>query len=414
MAVPSGLPTELDYVVLLFALFVVPRMLQRYRLPAAVSAVGLGALAGMGFGLFTGDATVRLLAALGIVALFLFAGLEVDLIDLRREARVILQHLAIATGLLAFTTVLAHVALRLEWRPAALVALALLTPSTGFILDSLPTLGVSRDERFWIKAKAIASELLALGLLFVVLQSTTAARLSWSALALVGMILILPLLFRFFAARILPYAPRSEFAFLVMLAVLCAFLTRRLGVYYLVGAFVVGLAAQNFRRQLPAIASDRTLQAVELFASFFVPFYFFAAGLKFHADDFGWGAVVVGGAFLVIIVPVRIAAVALHRQAVLGEDLRVAARIGVATLPTLVFTLVIAEILRERFAVAPEIFGGLIIYTLANTLVPGFSLRLPAADLDIWHEPEPARGESPQWVGSATSQDLPSGERRRG
>jgi Kef-type K+ transport system membrane component KefB len=407
----DGLPPELDYVVLLFALFVVPRMLQRYRLPAAVTAVALGALAGMGFGIFTGDATVRLLAVLGIVALFLFAGLEVDLLDLRREARIILQHLAIAASLLVLTTVLAHFALRLGWRPAALVALALLTPSTGFILDSLPSLGVSEAERFWIKAKAIASELLALGLLFVVLQSTTVARLSVSGLVLVGMILILPLVFRFFAARILPYAPRSEFAFLVMLAVLCAFVTRRLGVYYLVGAFVVGLAAQNFRRQLPAIASDRTLQAVELFASFFVPFYFFAAGLKFRTEDFGWGAVGVAGAFLAIIVPVRIAAVALHRRAALGEGLRIAARIGVATLPTLVFTLVIAEILRERFAVAPEIFGGLIIYTLANTLVPGFSLRLPAGDLDIWHEPEGERAESQHWVGSPTSQDLPSRDR---
>lgn len=405
-AIEKGLPPELDYVVLLFALFVVPRMLQRYRLPAAVTAVALGAVAGMGFALFTGDATVRLLAALGIVGLFLFAGLEVDLIELRRETRVLVQHLAIATILLVGTTALASVTLHLAWRPAALVALALLTPSTGFILDSLASLGVSDRERFWIKAKAIASELLALGLMFVVLQSTTVVRLSLSALVLGGMILVLPLLFRFFAARILPYAPRSEFAFLVMLAVLCAFLTRRLGVYYLVGAFVVGLAAQNFRRQLPAIASDHTLRSVELFASFFVPFYFFAAGLDFQPRDFGWGAVAIGIAFLVVIVPLRIAAVALHRRAVLGEGLGVGARIGIATLPTLVFTLVIAQILRAQFAAPPEIFGGLIIYTLANTLIPGFALRLPAQDLDIWHEPEATSAESEQRVGSAMSRDL--------
>ena len=180
------------------------------------------------------------------------------------------------------------------------------------------------------------------------------------------------------------------------------------------GAFVVGLAAQNFRRQLPAIASDQTLRGVELFATVFVPFYFFAAGLYLRTADFGWDAVGVGVACLVVMVPMRIAVVALHRRAALGEDLRVGARIGIAMLPTLVFTLVIAEILRTEFAVPPAIFGGLIIYTLANTLVPGFVLRLPVGDLDIWHEPETGRAtaEPAQWVGSVMSQDPRVGARR--
>jgi Kef-type K+ transport system membrane component KefB len=300
----------------------------------------------------------------------------------------------VGAAAIALTTVVIHAALQLPWRPAVLVALALLTPSTGFILDSLPSLGVSDAERFWIKTKAIATELVALALLFLTLQSTSVRRLTLSGLALVAMVLVLPVLFRWFTVRILPYAPKSEFAFLLMLAVVCAFATRRLGVYYLVGAFVVGIAAQNFRRQLPAIASDRTLHSVELFATFFVPFYFFHAGLGLRREDFGLGALLVGGAFVLTVVPLRIALVALHRQAALGEPRRTGARIGVAMLPTLVFTLVIAEILRDSFLVPRAIFGGLIIYTLANTLIPGFALRLPAADLDVWHggalEPSPA------------------------
>ncbi|HEX9704369.1 MAG TPA: cation:proton antiporter, partial [Gemmatimonadales bacterium] len=388
MPTADGLPPELDYVLLLFALFVVPRMLQRYRLPAAITGVALGAAAGIGLGLFTADLTVTLLATLGIVALFLFAGLEVDYVELRREARILVQHLLIGVATLVVTAVLVQVVLHLPWRPAVLVALALLTPSTGFILDSLPSLGVSDLERFWIKSKAIATELLALAVLFVTLQSTTADRLSVSALVLAGMVLLLPAVFRWFAVRVLPYAPKSEFAFLLMLAVVCAFVTRRLGVYYLVGAFVVGIAAQTFRRQLPAIASDRTLHAVELFASFFIPFYFFSAGLQLRTEDFALQAVLVGGGFLATMVPLRVALVAVHRRMALGETLQAGTRIGVAMLPTLVFTLVIAEILRDAFAVPQAIFGGLIIYTLANTLVPGFALRLPASELGVWHTPE--------------------------
>jgi Kef-type K+ transport system membrane component KefB len=384
----NGLPPELDYVILLFALFVVPRMLQRYRLPAAVTSVGLGLAAGAGLGLFHGDATVSLLATLGIVALFLFAGLEVDYVELRREAKVLVQHLGIGAAALIATSVAVYASLDLPLRPAVLVALALLTPSTGFILDSLPSLGVSDAERFWIKSKAIGTELVALAVMFVTLQSTSTSRLSLSALALAAMVLLLPVLFRWFTVRILPYAPKSEFAFLLMLAVLCAFVTRRLGVYYLVGAFVVGTAAQAFRRQQPGMESDRTLHAVELFATFFVPFYFFNAGLHLRREDFGPGALLVGAAFLGVMVPLRIVLVALHRRLALGESWQAGARIGVAMLPTLVFTIVIAEILRDIFLVPPAVFGGLILYTLVNTLIPGFALRLPATDLDVWHGPD--------------------------
>jgi hypothetical protein len=63
-------------------------------------------------------------------------------------------------------------------------------------------------------------------------------------------------------------------------------------------------------------------------------------------------------------------------------------------LPTLVFTLVIAEILRDQFLVPRSIFGGLIIYTLVNTLIPGFALRLPPPELQVRsaQEPEPRWG----------------------
>lgn len=388
MPADTPLPRELDYVLLLFALFVVPRFLQRYRLPSAVTSVALGALAGLAWSLFAQDRTVGLLATLGIVSLFLFAGLEVDFHELRREAPILVQHLVLGVVALLGVAVVIHTALALAPRPAVLVALALLTPSTGFILDALPSLHLTEGERFWIKSQSVATELVALVVLFVTLQSTTLGGLTTSALILAAMVLVLPVAFRLFAVRVVPYAPKSEFAFLLMVAVLCAYVTRRLGVYYLVGAFVVGITAQRFRERLPAIASDQMLHAVEVFASFFVPFYFFNAGVHLRREDFGLDALALGIAFLATAIPLRIAIVAAHRRIALGETWRNGARIGVSMLPTLVFTLVIAEILRTEFAVTPAIFGGLIIYTLVNTLIPTLVLRLPAGELDVWHEPE--------------------------
>lgn len=387
---PPAIPAEFDYVVLLFALFVVPRFLQRYGLPTAITNLALGALAGMGLSLFAYDRTVALLSTLGIVSLFLFAGLEVTFSELRREATVLLQHIALGVAALLGVALGVFWALDLPWRPAMLVSLALLTPSTGFILDSLASLKLTDQERFWTKSKAVGSELVALGVLFIVLRSTGLRELGTSTLALGAMIVLLPIAFRLFAVRIVPHAPKSEFAFLLMVAVVCAFVTRRLGVYYLVGAFVVGVTAQRFRERLPAMASEQMLHAVEVFASFFVPFYFFAAGLHLRGEDFGWDALLTGGAFLLLAIPLRVALVAAHRRLAMQEPVMRGIRIGVAMLPTLVFTLVIAEILRDQFLVPRHIFGGLIIYTLVNTLIPGFVLRVPPPEFDVSHASDEA------------------------
>ncbi|MBL8981877.1 MAG: cation:proton antiporter [Gemmatimonadetes bacterium] len=393
--------SELAYVLLIFALFVVPKALQRYRLPSAVTSLVLGAIASIGLHLFTHEPIVDQFATLGIVSLFLFAGLEVDFGELRRESRVLVWHLSIQLGLLALMTAALIALLPLTGRAAALVALALLTPSTGFILDSLDGFGLNGRERFWVKSKAISTELVALGVMFVVLQGGDPQRLGISVLTLAGLVVLVPVAFQIFARSILPVAPKSEFAFLVIVALTCALVTRRLGVYYLVGAFLVGVAAQRFRRELPALASEKMLHAVEVFASFFVPFYFFKAGLHLEQRDLTWLSLGAGVTLLLVAVPLRVATVAVLRRTALREQWREALRVSTPLLPTLVFTLVIAEILREQFELPSWLFGALVCYTVLNTLIPGMVLHAPTTDPDVLNaaeeqdrpegtEPEPA------------------------
>ncbi len=372
---PIWISNEVAYVALLFILFVLPRFLQRFGVPSALTALAFGAAAGMALGMFQDDPTVGLLSTLGIVALFLFAGLDVEVPELRREVRILSEHVGVRVIVLAVAAVAASVGLGLEGRPALLVALALLTPSAGFILDSLSGWGLSDNERFWIRSKAIATELVALAILFVVLQSTSAARLGLSALALVTMIAVLPLIFRWFAQVVIPHAPKSEFGLLMMVAVACALITRKLGVYYLVGAFVVGMAAQRFRTSLPSLASARMLGSVEAFASLFVPFYFFHAGLALSRDAFSLWSLATGLGFVATAIPVQLVLLAGHRRIRFGEDLRKGLRVGVSLLPTTVFTLVIVGILRDTFVVQPHIVGGLVIYAIVTTMAPSVLLR---------------------------------------
>lgn len=373
---------EVRYIALLFGLFVVPRMLQRFRVPAAISAFGLGVLAGPGLGWNSHDPTVDLFATFGIVALFLFAGLEVEVEELARERWVLLEHVTIRAAAIGAAALIGALAFGLPARVAAITALALLTPSTGFILESLEALGVPPEKRFWIRAKAIASELLALAAMFVILQSVTAQRMAISTAVLLALILVVPLAFRLFARVIVPHAPKSEFAFLVILAAVCAMVTRKLGVYYLVGAFVVGIAAQRLRERLPSMSSERMLHAVEAFASLFVPFYFFHAGSALHRDDLGLSAAATGLGFLAVFVPLRLFMVSLHRRFRLGESGQESQIVSIPMLPTLVFTLVLAQILDERFDAPGWLFGGLIYYAVGNTLLPSLLFRRPPPEFE--------------------------------
>jgi Kef-type K+ transport system membrane component KefB len=381
------LSPEIQYVLLVFGLFVVPRALQRFRLPSAITCLGIGAALSIGFHLYHEDHTIRLLSTFGIVSMFLFAGLEVDFEELRRGHRILVEHILAQLVLIGLGAVALHYTFALGTQVALLFSLALFTPSTGFILDSLPAFGLTPEESFWVKSKAIASELVALAVLFLTIQSTDVSALGVSGLALVAMVVLLPPVFRVFARWIMPFAPKTEFTFLVIVALLCAFITRELGVYYLVGAFVVGVTAVRLRKDLPELSSERLLGGVELFASFFIPFYFLKAGLHLRAENFSWTSFGIAIGLLAIVTPIRILRVAWHCRVALNEPWRVGARIGTAVVPTLVFTIVIAEILQERFSLAPELFGALIIFTLANTLIPGLVLRLPLPEFETPEAP---------------------------
>lgn len=160
----------------------------------------------------------------------------------------------------------------------------------------------------------------------------------------------------------------------------CALLTRSLGVYYLVGAFAVGMAALQFRQKLPSFASAPMLDTVEAFASLFVPFYFFHAGVALSADYFSPLAIGTAAVFLAAAIPMRLGAVAFHRWMRFSEPWRQGLRVGVSMLPTTVFTLVLVDILRATFSAPPFLLGALVIYTFVNTLVPSLFFRVPAAE----------------------------------
>jgi Kef-type K+ transport system membrane component KefB len=373
-----SLTSNLAYLGLIFALIVIPRALQRFRLPAPLSCFALGMVAAYLTGPDYHDSTLILLATLGISSLFLFAGLEVDFASLRRGRWPLLGHLVLSGVILTAATWAGMRYLDYPWNTALVLSLAVLTPSTGFILESLARLGLDADERYWVAIKAIGSEILALVVVFLVLQSDTAAHLGTSSLAILGMIVGIPVLFGVLARVVVPYAPGSEFSLLVMVGLIAAYMTDEIGVHYLVGAFLAGFIARMLRTRMPRLASRANLRAIQLFASFFVPFYFFYAGMGVPTAALQWEALRWGLGLSATVLPLRIGLVWCERRFIPGETAAGSLRVATALAPTLIFTLVLATILRDRFKVGDTIYGALLVYAAVTTLLPSLVLAKPA------------------------------------
>lgn len=378
--IANALPTltsEVAYLLLIFGLVVIPRALQRFRIPAPLTSIVFGIIAAIFLRHFSHDVTLALLAALGISSLFLFAGLEIQVRDLRRSKWALLGHLVVRCLTVAGVVSIAMGYFALSWQTAVLLALALLTPSTGFILDTLSQLGLNEAERYWVSTKAVAGELLALLALFIVLQSGSAVELVWSSAVLLAIIIGLPLLFVLLGRVIVPHAPGSEFSLLIMMGLIAAYFTYQLGVYYLVGAFLAGFTARMLRDRMPGLASDENLHAVKLFASFFVPFYFFDNGLRVPSGALTWAALGLGLLLTAIVLPLRVGVIWLQRRFVAHESALSSLRVATALMPTLIFTLVLSTILHEQFGISDVLYGALLVYAALSTLLPSLLLLRP-------------------------------------
>ncbi|HET7812257.1 MAG TPA: cation:proton antiporter [Steroidobacteraceae bacterium] len=369
---------ELAYLLLICCLLVVPGLMQRLRIPPPLTCFMLGLALVLGLpDIHRHDDAVHLLAALGISTLFLYAGLEVDLASLRRAVGPLSAYLLTRACSVAALAWAGQRWLALGWQDATLLALALLTSSTGFIIDSLDRFGLESEERFWVTNNAISGELLALAIMFVVLKATDPTGLALATLALGATLVALPLAFLALGRWIVPYGAGSAFSLLIMVGFAAAFVTDRLGVEYLLGAFLAGLVARLMENRVPALASHENLRAVKLFSSFFLPFYFFARGAGVPPDALSFEALGIGVALTLTLVPLRALAIWAKRRLLNLGDTRSSLRVAAALTPTLIFTLVLATILKGRGAISDAFFGGLLLYAALNTMLPSFVLRAP-------------------------------------
>lgn len=380
---------EFQYFLLFIFILLIPRIILRFGLPTGITAVLFGIATQVGLGWFENDELVLMLSRLGITSLFLFAGLEVDVDELKKDRKALSFHLLTSFALQIGVAIALSFIFDMGLRVSILLALGLMTPSTGFILSSLKSYDLDDIQKKWIKSKAISSELLALVIMYAVLQSQSISGFLWSTAILALMILALPLLFKFFLTKIVPYAPDSEVVFLLLIALLCGVITQKIGIYYLVGAFLVGMTAGRFSHFMGSKNSEKFLYSVSLFFSFFIPFYFYKAGLTFDLSSMNLMGAFYGLCFLLVLLPIRYMSSLFSIRYFIDDNFTKNQMVAMPLVPNLIFGLVIASIITGSYAdqINGELVSGLIVYTLVASVLPWVFLnKAPMAEYELTYD----------------------------
>ena len=96
----SSLSLEYQYLIIFSLVLLLPKMLLRFHIPAGITALTLGVICTNILGWFDNDQMILTLARLGITSLFVFAGMEIEVTDLKDNVRPLLKYLLQSIGII--------------------------------------------------------------------------------------------------------------------------------------------------------------------------------------------------------------------------------------------------------------------------------------------------------------------------
>lgn len=365
-----SLTADLKYLGIFVLVLILPNVLLKLKIPAGISALFIGVTFGYYSPEIQDDQLIRFLAQIGITSLFVFSGLEVDFGELKRNGSYLTKFVLQSVFMLGIIILGLHDFMELDYQTSTLLALGIFTPSTGFILNSLHSLNLGEGQEYWVKSKAISKELISIIIMFFALQSGNLKQMIISTVIFIVLITILPRVFKLFFKYISPLSPNLEVPFLVALSLAAGIISKELGTYYLVGAFIVGLVGASFKKEIFKENEKQIFSSLSTFFTVFLPFYFFFAGLKLSFSGFNLKALQLGFIFLVIFIPLRFMLSNTSMRHFLKDFKEQRFHISLSLMPTLIFGLVIAGELKQRHFVSSDIIYALIFYTLISSLIP--------------------------------------------
>jgi len=267
---------------LVFIILIAPLLLRRIKLPGIVGIIIAGVLVGPnGFNIIAMTPAIQLLGSIGLLYIMFIAGLDINLLDFKRN-----KEKSLVFGLITFIipqisgTVLFKL-LGFSWTTSVLVA-SMFASHTLVGYPIITKLGIVRNRAVLTTVGGtILADTLALLVLAIVARSVGGelnfnfwlSLIFLSSIYFLVVVYLLPVLgrlfFRFIDDSLL------QFQFVLAIAFLSSFLARVIGIEPIVGAFLAGLV---LNRLIPA--SSQLMNRVQFVGqSLFIPFFLLYIGM---------------------------------------------------------------------------------------------------------------------------------------
>lgn len=274
----------LIFALVMWVLLVAPVLARRMRLPEIIGLILAGILLGEhGLNILERNETIILLGTVGLLYIMFLAGLEIDLDQFVRQRRN-----SLVFGLLTFAipmllgVVVARQLLSFSW-PAAFLLASMFASHTLLAYPVVARLGITRNPAVTAAiGGTIITDTLAL-LVLAIVAAAVAGVLSTGFWILTGTKLILfvlavivgiPPLARWYFHRFSDHGTR-DFAFVLAIGFLAAYLALLAGLEAIIGAFLGGLA---LNRSIPQ--QSPLMNRVQFTGNaIFVPFFLISVGM---------------------------------------------------------------------------------------------------------------------------------------
>ncbi|MBC5774577.1 cation:proton antiporter [Pontibacter sp. KCTC 32443] len=293
----------------LLIILVAPIILNRLKIPGIVGIILAGVIVGPnGFNLLERDASIVLLGTVGLLYIMFLAGLEIDMIDFKKNKNRSLVFgaltflIPITTGTLVFYFILDY-----EILPAILLS-SMFSSHTLIAYPIASKLGISKNEAVTITiGGTIITDTAVLLVLAVVAGSSKGnldyfywIKLAFSLSIFASIVMfVFPYIARWFFRHI-EGEKGAQFIFVLAMVFAAAFLAELAGVEAIIGAFLAGLALNTLIPHTSAL-----MNRIEFVGNnIFIPFFLISVGMIVDLSVLFRGpeALIIAGTIVVVAV----------------------------------------------------------------------------------------------------------------
>jgi Kef-type K+ transport system membrane component KefB len=370
---PHGSDILLALVVVFVAAQVGALLARTLRLPSVVGEIAAGCVVGPSvLGWVAPSMALEVLAEIGVVLLLFSVGLETRIDEMKRVGRS-----AFFVGVLGvvvpfvFGSLWAHGS-GFNWDKSLFIAAAFVATSAGITARVLQELGVlQREESRVILGAAVIDDILAMLLLGIVTALQAGEDVQFRRLAVVvaeavGFVLVIGLLGTRIARvssrrRLLPFQVGAPLPIALALCLALAFLSSKLGLAAIIGAFLAGMVASE------TPAREELEQQTRPLLTLMAPFFFVLTGAKIELAQLADG-----GALLTLALITAIALLSKMAGGFLGAlalGKRSALIVGVGMMPRGEVGVLIASLGLAAGIFSPRTYALIVAMSLLTSVV---------------------------------------------